>query len=231
MSVWSTKAFDKERNYIVLQHSLRGVNYVINGIRFRNSYAVVEKDSKTYFNLKRVPVLRAAKEYPLTYLAKLPFITRHQDIKMVYGQDVYVSFLREFEKENAEQAALVELQKLEEADKALAKREEELRLKQELEQKAKEAIETGDVQKAEEIKAQMPEIVKCSHRNDKGELCGKDAYEFSPSGYCGTHLLEDPRLPEFGISEKPKFMTKEETKEYREDVKSVLKKAKKQNKF
>lgn len=231
MSVWSTRAFEKVRNYIVLQHTLRGVNYVVNGIRFRDSYAVVEKNSKTYNNLKRIPVLRASKEYPLTHLAKLSFITRHQDIKMVYGQDVYVSFLREYEKENAEQAALVELQKLEEADKILQKREEELRLKQELSQKAQAAIETGDVATAEAIKAQMPEIVKCSHRNDKGELCGKDAYEYSPSGYCGTHLLEDPRLSEFGISEKPKFMTKDETKEYREEVKSVLKKAKKQNKF
>jgi hypothetical protein len=230
MSVWSTRAFEKARNYIVIQHTLRGVNYVVNGIRFRDSYAVVEKNSKTYNNLKRIPVLRAAKEYPLTYLAKLSFITRHQDIKMVYGQDVYVSFLREFEKEHAEQTALVELQKLEEADKALAKREEELRLKAELSQKAQAAIETGDVAAAEAIKAQMPEIVKCSHRNDKGELCGKDAYEFSPSGYCGTHLLEDPRLPEFGL-EKPGFMTKDETKAFREKSKEVLKKAKKQNKF
>lgn len=150
---------------------------------------------------------------------------------MVYGQDVYVTFLREQEKEQEAQQALAELRKLEAQDKALQKREEELRLKQELEQKAKEAIETGNIEAAEEIKAQMPEIVKCSHRNDKGELCGKDAYEFSPSGYCGTHLLEDPRLPEFGLTEKPKFMTKDETKEYREQVKTILKKAKKQGKF
>lgn len=230
MSVWTTKALDRARNYIVFQHTLRGVNYVVNGVRFRDSYAVVEKNSKTYHNLKKVPVLRSSKEYPLTYLSKLSFITRQSDIRVVYGQDVYVSFLREQEKEQAEQHAIVELQKLEAQDKALAKREEELRLKQELEQKAKEAIETGDLEKAEEIKASMPEIVKCSHRNDKGELCGKDAYEFSPSGWCGTHLLDDPRLLEFGL-EKPNFMTKDETKAFREEVKSVLKKAKKQNKF
>lgn len=230
MSVWTTKALDRARNYIVIQHTLRGVNYVINGVRFRDSYAVVEKDSKTYYSLKKVPVLRAVKEFPLTYLSKLPFITRPLDIKMVYGQDVYVTFLREQEKEQEAQQALAELRKLEAQDKALQKREEELRLKQELEQKAKEAIETGDLEKAKEIKAAMPEIVKCSHRNDKGDLCGKDAYEFSPSGWCGTHLLDDPRLLEFGL-EKPKFMTKDETKKFREEVKSVLKKAKKQNRF
>lgn len=231
MSVWTTKSLDRTRNYIVIQHTLRGVNYVINGIRFRESYAVVEKNSKTYHGLKRIPVLKASREYPLIHLAKLPFITRQVDIKMVYGQDVYVNFLREFEKDQVTQKALAELQKLEAEEKVLQKREEELRLKQELEQKAKEAIETGDTKAAEEIRAQMPDIIKCSHRNEKGELCGKDAYEFSPSGYCGTHLLDDPRLSEFGISEKPKFMTKDETKEYREDVKVVLKKAKKQNKF
>lgn len=230
MSVWTTKALDRARSYIVIQHTLRGVNYVINGVRFRDSYAVVEKDSKTYYGLKKVPVLRAVKEFPLTHLSKLPFITRPLDIKMVYGQDVYVTFLREQEKEQEAQQALAELRKLEAQDKALQKREEELRLKQELEQKAKEAIETGNIEAAEEIKAQMPEIVKCSHRNDKGDLCGKDAYDFSPSGYCGTHLLDDPRLPEFGL-EKPGFMTKEETKAFREKTKDVLKKAKKQNKF
>lgn len=230
MSVWTTKAFEKARDYIVFQHSLKGVNYVINGIRFRDSYAVVEKNSKSYHNLKRVPVLRAAKEYPLTHLAKLPFITRQQDIKMVYGQDVYVTFLREHAKEQEANKALAELQRLEKEDQTLKKREEELRLKEELSQKAKQAIETGDLEAAEQIKAQIPEIAKCSHRNDKGELCGKDAYEFSPSGWCGTHLLDDPRLPEFGL-EKPGFMTKDETKAFREKCKEVLKKAKKQNKF
>jgi len=231
MSVWTTKSLDRARNYIVIQHTLRGVNYVINGIRFRDSYAVVEKDSKTYHGLKRVPVLRAVKEYPLTHLAKLPFITRPADIRMVYGQDVYITFIKEQQKEQEAQIALAELRKLEAADKALQVREEELRIKQELEQKAKQAIETGDIEAAKEIEAQIPEIVKCSHRNDKGDLCGKDAYEYSPSGWCGTHLLEDPRLPEFGLEEKPKFMTKDETKAFREKTKDVLKKAKKQGKF
>lgn len=230
MSVWTTKAFEKARDYIVIQHTLRGVNYVINGIRFRDSYAVVEKNSKMYHGLKRIPVLRATREFPLTHLAKLPFITRPADIRMVYGQDVYVSFIREQEKEQEAQQALAELQRLEKEESILKKREEELVLKQELQQKAKEAIETGDVEAAKEIEALIPEIVKCSHRNDKGELCGKDAYEFSPSGWCGTHLLDDPRLPEFDL-EKPRFMSKDESKAFREKVKEVLKKAKKQNKF
>lgn len=231
MSVWSTRSSNRDRNYIVFQHSLRGVNYVVNGVRFRESFAVVEKGSKTYLALKRVPVLRNAKEFPLTHLSNLSFISRQSDIKVVYGQDVYVSYLKAKEKEDQDKVAQAEIKRLEEEDRVLKQREDELRVKMEMEQQAKEAIAAGEIEKAEEIKAAIPEIIKCSHRNDKGELCGKDAYEFSPSGYCGTHLLEDPRLPEFGLEESPKFKTKEEVKALREKTKEVLKKAKKQDKF
>lgn len=107
MSVWSTKSSARDCNYIVLKHTLRGVNYVVNGIRFRNSYAVVEKDSKTHRNLKNIPVLKGCQEFPLIFLKKLPFITRPLDIKMVYGMDVYVKYLKELEidkvKEHQEQ--------------------------------------------------------------------------------------------------------------------------------
>jgi hypothetical protein len=70
MSFWSTRSLESDRNYVVMQHTLKGVNYVINGIKFRDSYAVIEKDSKAYHLLKKIPVLRAAKEYPLTHLRK-----------------------------------------------------------------------------------------------------------------------------------------------------------------
>lgn len=97
MSVWSTRSLSRDLNYVVMQHPLKGVNYMIQGIRFRDSYAVVEKDSKTYYFLKKVPMFRAAKEFPLTHLRNLKFITRTQDIKAVYGEDVYRKFLREEE--------------------------------------------------------------------------------------------------------------------------------------
>lgn len=231
MSVWTTRSQNRDRNYVVLQHSLRGVNYVVNGVRFRDSYAVVEKGSKTYSALKRVPVLRSAKEFPLTHLAKLAFISRQSDIKTVYGQDVYLSYLKAKDIEDQERIAAAEITRLEDEDRILKQREEELRIKMDLEQKAKEALKAGDVSKAKEIEATIPDIAKCSHRNEKGDLCGKDAYEFSPSGWCGTHLLEDPRLQEFGIEEKPKYLTKDEVKAFREKAKEVLKRAKKQGKF
>jgi hypothetical protein len=95
MSVWTTKSSGRDREYIVIKHTLRGVNYTINGVRFRDSYAVVEKDSKTYKNLKQIPVLKGVQEYPLIFLRKLKFVTRPIDVKNIYGADVYVQYLKE----------------------------------------------------------------------------------------------------------------------------------------
>jgi len=99
MSVWTTKSFDRNREYIVLRHTLRGVNYIINGIKFRDGFAVVAKNSKDYYNLKKIPVLKGAQEFPLIHLRKLPFITRTLDIKTIYGRDVYRYYLQELDKE------------------------------------------------------------------------------------------------------------------------------------
>jgi hypothetical protein len=99
MSVWTTVSSGRDRDFVVLKHTLRGVNYTINGIKFRNSYAVVEKNSKTYKDLKRIPVLKASEEYPLTFLRKLSFITKPNDVKIVYGVEVYTHYMKELEKE------------------------------------------------------------------------------------------------------------------------------------
>ncbi len=230
MSVWSTKSFDRDRDYIVIQHTLKGVNYVVNGVKFRDSYAVVERGSKTYHFLKKVPVLRAAKEYPLTHLSKLKFISRTSDVKVVFGQDVYKSFLSAIAQELDAKEAQEELSKLEAADKLLQQREQEILQKIEVEKQIQEAIISGDEAKAKELEAAKPVIQKCCHRSDDGSLCKADAADLSPSGYCFTHLLDDPRLLEFGIS-KPDFLTKDEKKKFREKAKSILEQAKKQDKF
>ena len=141
MSVWTTKSLERDKVYVVVQHTLKGVNYVVNGVKFRNSYAVVEKDSKVYHSLKKVPVLRSAKEYPLTYLKKLSFITRTVDIKTVYGQDVYRRFLEEEQKEKLAQESAAKAEK-EALDKiSYEQREQAVKLKEEIEQKINEALE------------------------------------------------------------------------------------------
>lgn len=99
MSVWTTKALSRDKEYIVLKHKLRGINYVVQGIKFRDGYAVVEKDSKTYFMLKKMPILQGCQEYPLVYLRKLKFVTRTSDIKTIFGQDVYRHYLNALNKD------------------------------------------------------------------------------------------------------------------------------------
>lgn len=96
MSVWTTRSSGRARTYVVIQHRLKGVNQHINGVRFRDGYAVVEKDSKTYNILKKLPLIKDAKEFPLSFLRQLPFITRTLDIKLIYGAEVYNHFVNEF---------------------------------------------------------------------------------------------------------------------------------------
>lgn len=104
MSFWLSKSSGRDCEYIVLRHTLRGANYNVNGVKFRDGYAVVEKGSKVHIGLKKIPVLRAAQEFPLTWLRKLPFITRPLDVRNVYGVDVYVKYLKELETELAQEA-------------------------------------------------------------------------------------------------------------------------------
>lgn len=231
MSVWTTKSLESDKDYIVMQHTLKGVNYVISGVKFRDSYAVVEKNSKIYYMLKRVPVLRGSKEYPLTHLSKLPFITRSSDVKMVFGQDVYRRYLEELNKDS-EQQELAKKQEQELLDKlSYEKREEELKLKEQIQNVIDEAKAAGESEEViEELKEQLPVISKCSHRLEDGVLCGQDALDYSPSGYCHHHIFEEPILSELGI-EIPKFLDKKERKALRKKIEETLTKAKKQGKF
>lgn len=110
MSVWSTKSSGRARTYVVIQHKLKAFNQFINGVRFRNGYAVVEKDSKTYSALKKLPLIKNAREFPLSFLKELPFITRTSDIKLVFGVEVYEHFIKEY-------AVKVEEDKVQQAEK------------------------------------------------------------------------------------------------------------------
>jgi hypothetical protein len=97
MSVWSTKSLGRDRDYVLIKHPLPGVNYTVKGVKFRDGYAVVEKDSKIYFELKKMPLLKTCKEFDLLFLRKLKFISRTIDVKYIYGEDVYRFYLQKLE--------------------------------------------------------------------------------------------------------------------------------------
>ena len=186
MSVWTTKALSTNKEYIVLKHRLKGVNYSVQGVKFRDGYAVVEKNSKTYFALLKMPILTGCQEFPLVYLRKLNFITRSSDVKTIYGQDVYRHYVEELT-ETVEQEAAEEKQQADEQHKQAG---------------------------------------RCCYVAAKtGELCENEAYQASPSRYCKRHLLEDPKLKDYGIK-VPGFITKQEKAELREKVIKQLSKIK-----
>ena len=106
--VWATKSLERDREYVVIKHTLKDMNGNVAGVKFRGGYAVVEVGSKAYIQLKKLPLIKNNEDLPLVFLRKLPFITRTTDVKMVYGQDVYAKYLQvlheEMDKEVVEKA-------------------------------------------------------------------------------------------------------------------------------
>jgi len=239
--MWGIKASGRDRNYVVIKHGLRGINGQIHNVKFRDSYAVVDKDSKDYFRLRKFPNLSKAKEFPLTYLRSLPFIGRTKDIETVYGKDVYLSYLKAVEAEKEAKEAQDKLNREQTNAAEQAAREEELSKKQAIEAKIsqlEETIESAQQEVTEikevkeeiqELQSELPDITKCSFRVQGGTLCKYDAAEESPSGHCNLHILKDPKLPELGI--EVKFVPKKELKEYRDQVIGQLAKLKAEGKF
>lgn len=212
MSVWTTKALDRDKDYIVIKHSLPNANATVFGVKFRGGYAVVEKNSKTYYKIKRMPLI-SGQEYPLTFLKRLPFVTRTADVKMIYGAEVYAKYAEALVAE-ADQVKINE-------QKA---RQEQIDLRDQIQAQIKLALKDNDKEKVAELKKELPVIEKCAFKMDNGVLCGLAAVEWSPSNYCGTHCIDDPRLEEFGIK-KPRFMTKKEKREFRDRVRQVMEKS------
>jgi len=112
--VWTTRSLDRKRDYVVIKHKLRDMNGTIAGVKFRGGYAVVEKDSKTYKQIKSLPLIKHEPEFPLLHLRKLPFVTRTLDVKIIYGQDVYRYYLEQLmtvlEEEKLQREADAEVQ-------------------------------------------------------------------------------------------------------------------------
>lgn len=249
MTVWTNKSTTQYKNYIVIRHPIKGLNTNIGGVRFRDGYGVVEKDSKTYFHLKKIPAVKKFTEYPLDHLLKLKFITRKQDVKLIYGSDVYIkllSYLKEKE-HNEELIKLREkqvdtLQRIEE-DK---QRKENLKEKIELDKKldelkevTKQTREKIKTEKSEEAKEELKNILKerreivkekkkftqCCYLNASGFLCRNEANELSPSNYCTNHIINDPKLINFGLEKQPGW-SRQQKKEFRKKVIEKLSKLK-----
>lgn len=105
---WTTKTLERVNEYVVIKHALRDMNGNLAGVKFRGGYAVVAKGGKAYKQLKMLPLIKGQPEFPLIFLRKLPFITRTEDVKVVYGQDVYSKYLEQLHVEIDKEVAVRE---------------------------------------------------------------------------------------------------------------------------
>lgn len=112
--VWSTKSLGRAKEYVVIKHRLSDFNNNLLGIRFRGGYAVVEKGGKSYKAIKQLPFIKDQPEFPLIHLRDLKFITRTNDIKIIFGQDVYYQYLDQLNKVLEAEKIIKEQQKNEE---------------------------------------------------------------------------------------------------------------------
>lgn len=90
----TTKSLERDNEFVVIKHALKDMNGNLVGVRFRGGYAVVQKGSKTYNQLKMLPLVKNQPEFPLIHLRKLPFIVNAKQVELIYGPVVYREYLK-----------------------------------------------------------------------------------------------------------------------------------------
>lgn len=181
--VWSTKYLGRHRDYVVIRHQLRDTEGMIGGVKFRQGYCVVEKNSRYYKTIKQLPYLKNSSEMPLHVLKTLPFIFRDKDVEMVFGRDVYIHYMQAMKAFN----------------------------------EAKQQLE-----EVKAVEAHVHDNLHCKYVRENGGLCKNPLIEASPSLYCSSHLLLDPKLPEVIGETIPKYLDSKEKKAWKEKVMKKL---------
>lgn len=164
-----------EREYVVVKHQLR-IDTELLGVRYREGYGVVAKNSKEYYNLKQIK-MAVTVEYPLTKLKTLKCITNPAQVKTIWGVHIYKAYMIQ----------------MQEAREALA-------------EKAKEQEELTTVSPASDYISIVPFIkLKCKQTTKSGDICKNDAIEVSCFCKKHIHFdkrIAD-KLIEAGDMEKP----------------------------
>ena len=91
-----------EREYVVVKHQLRGIDTEVLGIRYREGYGVVAKNSKEYYNLKQMKLCVVA-EYPISFLGKLKCVTNPAQIKTIWGSHIFAAYKKAVQNKPAEE--------------------------------------------------------------------------------------------------------------------------------
>ena len=83
-----------DTQFIVIQHSLRGFEGEIHGIKYRQGYGVVVKNSKVYRDLKKIKPTPINKEFEITHLENLKCVINSRQIQYIWGKAVYEYYKR-----------------------------------------------------------------------------------------------------------------------------------------
>jgi len=89
------------KEYIVIRHKIPGVDVNLFGVRYRAGYGVVAKGSKEYHRLKNVP-RAVAQEFHISVLKTLNFITRDEEVNVIWGAAVYNYYMKHKELKEGE---------------------------------------------------------------------------------------------------------------------------------
>jgi hypothetical protein len=86
--------------FVVIKHKLKGLETELLGIRYREGYAVIAKNTKVYHELKKIRNAIDA-EFPITHLGKLACVINDKQIQYIWGKAVYDYYLKKkFEVQN-----------------------------------------------------------------------------------------------------------------------------------
>lgn len=174
---WTTQRLKKVRtdsDYIVMQHPLPVTgNVFVMGVKFCGRYGVIAKNTKEYFQIKKIPQFRKAKEFPLDYLKRVHF--KPNDVKLVFGYDIYCHFMESlgFDPQGK---PLIEKEEKEEKVVAIDKKEVEnikQSLREELEEEKKKTDESfkQDIEKLiVENKEELDALADVSREGPEGVM-------------------------------------------------------------
>jgi hypothetical protein len=230
---WSLKKRMTDKEYVVVRHPLRfNGNLTVGGIKFCAGCGVVEKDSKAYRDLFKLPMFRKARTLPLDFLKKAGF--KPKEVQLVYGPDIYYHYIKsiglnqdltpittkEIEQpfdevkveELTEETSSEPEQEEPEEEKVVAMEPEEVEeIKEELAEELTEESEDLPELSTDEIVEAHKLQGKCIHVLEDGTVCDKNSSRGSVSGYCFGHLKLDPKRKNYGKKERRRRKkTKEE---------------------
>lgn len=163
---YTAKKGKSKKNLVVIKAPVRDMgNQWIFGVKFCQSYGVVEKDSKIYYQVTRSPLFKGFKELPVSFLQK---VFRSKDIEIIFGRDIFLHYLDAVNLTSSQVKNRV-------GDSGVAVRTNSKLETPILEEKSEEVII----------------VSKCTHIKSDGNVCGNTSSPASPLGYCFGHLRYD----------------------------------------